>query len=94
MPRNGWNPCVTIPPNWNGINALSRFSMEDLQAVPATTGLIACTAQESPDKAPAYSADGPAVITRHGAPTDPVCCVPKGYEGVAAADGKVPACWS
>lgn len=68
--------------------------MEDLQAVPATTGFIACTAQVPPVKAPADSAYGPAVITRHSAPTDPICCIPKGNEGVTTTYGKITACWS
>lgn len=75
------------------MHALARLRVEDLNAVLAATRLVTGTADEAPVEAEAHAAHGAAVAARHGAPADPVCCVPEGDEGVAAADGEVAACW-
>lgn len=87
MPRDGRDTGIAIPANGNGIHAFPRFGMEDFKAVTAAARLIAGTAEEPAVKAPAHAADGPAVITRHSASTDPIGCVPEGDECVAAPDG-------
>lgn len=66
--------------------------MEDLQAVPAAAYLVAGAADKTPIEAPAYAADGTPIVTRDCAPADPVRCIPERDQGVAAADGEVPAC--
>lgn len=87
MPRDGRNTDITTPPNRDGIHTLPRLGMEDFKTITAATGLVARAAEEPSVEAPADPADGPAVITRHGASADPVGGVPEGDEGVAAADG-------
>lgn len=92
MPRNSRYTGSTGGARRNSVDALTRFSMEDLQAVPAAADLVAGAADETPIEAPAYAADGTPVVTRDRASADPVCCIPERDQGVAAADGEVPAC--
>ena len=94
MPRDGGDTGIAIPANGNGIHAFPRFGMEDLKAVPAAARFVAGTAEKPAIKAPAHSADGPAVITRHGASTDPIGGVQEGDERVASPNGEVAACRS
>ena len=94
MPCDSRDTGIAIPANGNGIHAFPRFGMEDFKAVPAAARLIAGTAEKPAVKAPAHAADGTAVITRHGASTDPISGVPEGDERVATPDGEVAACRS
>lgn len=92
MPRNSRYTGSTGAARRNRIDALSRFSMEDLQAIPAAADLVAGAADEPPIEAPAYAADGASVVARDCASADPVCCIPERDQGVAAPDGEVAAC--
>ena len=94
MPRDGRNTGIAIPANGDCIHAFPRFGMEYFKAVTSAARFIAGTAEKPAVKAPTHAADGPAVITRHGASTDPIGGVPEGDERVASSDSEVAACRS
>lgn len=91
MPCYSRNTRIIPPTSGNSVYAFPRFRVKDLQPVPPAPGLVAGTADKPAVETPADAADGAAVITRHGAATDPVRGVPEGDEGVAASNGEVAA---
>ncbi|GMG12400.1 unnamed protein product [Aspergillus oryzae var. brunneus] len=89
MPCDGRNARIHPATSRNSINAFACFSMEDLNSITAAAYFVTSTANKSSVKAPAHPADGPTIITRHGASTNPIRCIPEGDKGVAAADGEI-----
>lgn len=92
MPRDGRDARVGTTACGNSVDALTGLGVEDLDAVAAMVRLVAGAADKAAIKTPAHAADGAAVGARHGAAADPVRRVPEGDQGIAAADGEVPAC--